>query len=72
MHDLGMDPGEVAEAELQGVRENRLYIFSHPEFRDEVREICEEMLAAMPDKAADPARLAIEEMRRRRKAEART
>lgn len=72
MHELGMDPLEVAEAVLQGVRENRLYIFSHPEFRDELREICEEMVAAMPDKVPDPARLAIEEMRRKRKAEART
>ena len=72
MHELGMDPVEVAEAVLQGVRENRLYIFPHPEFKDEVREICEEMVAAMPDKPVPPARLAIEEMRRRRKNEAKT
>ena len=72
MHDLGMEPREVAEAVLQGVRENRLYIFPHPEFRDEIREICEEMVAAFPDKEADPGRLAVEEMRRRRKAEEKT
>ena len=72
MHDVGMEPREVAEAALQGVRDNRLYIFPHPEFKDEVREICEEMVAAMPDKAADPARLVIEEMRRKGKAAAKT
>jgi NAD(P)-dependent dehydrogenase (short-subunit alcohol dehydrogenase family) len=72
MHEVGMEPREVAEAALQGVRENRLYIFPHPEFKDEIREICEEMVAAFPDKAADPARLAIEEMRRKRKAAEKT
>jgi len=72
MHDVGMEPREVAEAALQGVQENRLYIFPHPEFKDEIREICEEMVAAFPDKEADPARLAIEEMRRKGKAAAKT
>ena len=72
MHDVGMEPREVAEAALQGVRENRLYIFPHPEFKDEVREICEEMVAAMPDKEPDPARLVVEEMRRKGKAAAKT
>jgi NAD(P)-dependent dehydrogenase (short-subunit alcohol dehydrogenase family) len=72
MHDVGMEPREVAESALAGVRENRLYIFSHPEFKDEVREICEEMVAAFPDKEADPARLVIEDMRRKGKAAAKT
>lgn len=70
MHDVGMEPREVAESVIEAVRENRLYIFPHPEFRDEVREDCEEMIAAMPDKEADPKRLEIEAFRRARKAEA--
>jgi NAD(P)-dependent dehydrogenase (short-subunit alcohol dehydrogenase family) len=70
MHDAGMEPREVAEAVIEGIRENRRYIFPHPDFRDEVREDCEEMIAAMPDKEADPRRLEIEAFRRARKAEA--
>lgn len=72
LHDAGMDPLEVAEVALQGVRENRLYIFPHPEFKDEIREICEEMVSAMPDTEPDPARLVIEEGRRKGKAAAKT
>jgi NAD(P)-dependent dehydrogenase (short-subunit alcohol dehydrogenase family) len=72
MHEAGMEPREVAESVLEGVLENRLYIFSHPEFSEEVREDCEEMIAAMPDKEADPRRLEIEAFRRARKAEAKS
>jgi len=70
MHEAGMEPREVAESVIEAVRENRLYIFPHPEFKEEVREDCEEMIAAMPDKQADPRRLEIESFRRARKAEA--
>jgi NAD(P)-dependent dehydrogenase (short-subunit alcohol dehydrogenase family) len=65
---LGMDPEEVGAKVLQGIRNNDLYIFSHPEFKEETRETFEKILAAMPDGEADPKRLAFEEFRRARKA----
>ena len=70
VHEAGMDPLEVADAVLKGVRNNELYIFPHPEHKDEVRADMEEMLAAFPDKPVPPERLAIEQARQRGKAEA--
>ena len=64
---LGMDPLEVGEKVLQGIRNNDLYIFSHPEFKQETREVFEQILNAMPEGEADPKRLAFEEFRRSRK-----
>ena len=64
MHKAGMDPVEVGEKVLEGIRRNDLYIFPHPEFRDELSEIFNEVLAALPQGFVDPKRLAIEEVRR--------
>ncbi|MDB5662663.1 MAG: short-chain dehydrogenase/reductase [Sphingomonas bacterium] len=64
----GMDPEEVGRRTLQGMIENRPIIFSHPESRDEVREICEQIVAAFPTDIPPPERLAIEEHRRANKA----
>jgi len=71
LHEAGMDPVEVARDVLRAVRDNALYVFPHPEHREEVRADCEEMLAAFPDKPVPPERLAIEQGRQRGKAEAR-
>ncbi|HKD20399.1 MAG TPA: SDR family NAD(P)-dependent oxidoreductase [Rhizomicrobium sp.] len=68
VHKVGMDPVEVGEKVLAGIRRNDLFIFPHPEFRDELREIFDEVLAALPDGKADPKRLAFEETRRMAKA----
>lgn len=70
VHEAGMDPVEVATDVLRAVRENQLYVFPHPEHRDEVRADCEEMLAAFPDKPVPPERLAIERGRQQGKAAA--
>jgi NAD(P)-dependent dehydrogenase (short-subunit alcohol dehydrogenase family) len=70
VHEAGMDPVEVATDVLQAVRENRLYVFPHPEHRDEVRDDMEEMLAAFPDKPVPPQRMAIEQGRQQGKAAA--
>lgn len=72
IHQVGMDPDEVAARVLEGVRRNDLHIFPHPEFKDELRELFDGILAAVPDGQVDPARLAFEEGRRRRQAEARS
>ena len=37
-----MDPNEVADKVMDGIRENRLYIFTHPEWRTEVESIFKE------------------------------
>jgi hypothetical protein len=65
-----MDPLEVGEKVLAGIRANDLYIFPHPEFKDELREIFDEILAALPDGEADPKRLAFEVGRRQVKTDA--
>ncbi len=52
---------------LAGIRRNDLYIFPHPEFKDELKEIFDEVLSALPEGAVDPKRLAFEEFRRANK-----
>jgi NAD(P)-dependent dehydrogenase (short-subunit alcohol dehydrogenase family) len=68
----GMSPREVGEKVLRGIRAGDLYIFSHPEFDDELREIFGEALAALPHEEAPPERLRFEDGRRAAKAAARS
>lgn len=64
--DAGMDPRDVGEAVVEGILANRGYILSHGEFRDELAEHFEEILASSPaGQAIDPGRFQMEEMRRR-------
>lgn len=44
----GMDPDEVAEKVMNGIKENELFIFTHPEWRSTVEEHFQRMLAAYP------------------------
>jgi hypothetical protein len=37
----GMEPEEVGEKILLGIRRNDLYIFTYPEFKEELKEIFE-------------------------------
>jgi NAD(P)-dependent dehydrogenase (short-subunit alcohol dehydrogenase family) len=71
IHEAGMTPEEIGEKVLRGIRRNDFYIFPHPEFRDELREIFDEALAALPDEEPPADRLAFEEGRRAAKARAR-
>jgi NAD(P)-dependent dehydrogenase (short-subunit alcohol dehydrogenase family) len=64
IHKAGMEPEEVGEKVLAGIRQNALYIFSHPEFKDELREIFDEVLNSLPDEEAPAQRLAFEQGRR--------
>ena len=61
---MGMKPEEAGEKVLAGIRRNALYIFSHPEFKEELREIFDEALNALPDEEAPAGRLAFEKFRR--------
>jgi NAD(P)-dependent dehydrogenase (short-subunit alcohol dehydrogenase family) len=71
VHSFGMDAGEVARKTIDAVRNNRFYVFTHPEFREEVRELATEVDMAMPDEQPDPIRLGYEVKRRRAAADAR-
>jgi len=71
VHDLGMDADEVGRKTLQGILRNDFYIFSHPEFREEVHEACDEVLRSLPDEESSSERLVYERARRKAKAEAR-
>jgi hypothetical protein len=44
----GIDPDEVAEKVIHGIRENDLFIFSHPKWRSTVEEHSQRMLAVYP------------------------
>jgi len=67
---VGMDPVEVGSHVIAGVRENRQYIFPHAEFRDELNAVHSELMAALPDREPEPKRMAVEDFRRLRRAEA--
>jgi NAD(P)-dependent dehydrogenase (short-subunit alcohol dehydrogenase family) len=65
----GMDPSEVAARVLEGIRRNAFYIFTHPENKEELREIFDEALAAFPEsREIDSGRKAFEEERRQKTA----
>jgi NAD(P)-dependent dehydrogenase (short-subunit alcohol dehydrogenase family) len=49
---------EAGERVLHGVRRNDLFILTHPEFRDGVRDRFDTTLAAFPDEPIDEARAA--------------
>jgi NAD(P)-dependent dehydrogenase (short-subunit alcohol dehydrogenase family) len=74
LHQFGMEPDVIAGRVLDAVRANRFYIFSHPEFREELRELFDEIIDAFRDYPADAGieqRLRFEATRRERYAEAR-
>lgn len=73
-HEFGMEPDVIAARVLDGMKENRAYIFSHPEFKDEVAELFQEYLADFRDYPNDPGfekRVGFEAFRRGRYTEAR-
>jgi short-subunit dehydrogenase len=49
----GMDPAEVARKVLAAIRNDQLYIFTHPEMRSAIEERFQAILAAF-DRAATP------------------
>jgi NAD(P)-dependent dehydrogenase (short-subunit alcohol dehydrogenase family) len=70
LHEAGMDPDEIGEKVLRAIRENRFYVFTHPDHRDELHGIFDEIIAAFPDEPVPPDRLAVEDGRRAGKAQA--
>jgi NAD(P)-dependent dehydrogenase (short-subunit alcohol dehydrogenase family) len=67
VHEAGMEPDVIAARVIEGMRENRFHIFSHPEFRDELRELFDEIMADFRDYSEDPGfqqRVGFEAVRR--------
>lgn len=62
--EAGMDPREVGDKTLAGMTANNGLILTHPEHREDFREVYEQSIAALPDEDAPAARLRIEELRR--------
>jgi NAD(P)-dependent dehydrogenase (short-subunit alcohol dehydrogenase family) len=58
----GMDPMEAAQIVLAGIRNNDLFILSHPEFRDGLQERMDALMASVPATSAPPTRLAQEQV----------
>jgi NAD(P)-dependent dehydrogenase (short-subunit alcohol dehydrogenase family) len=63
----GMDPLEVGRKVVQGIRNNDLYILTHPEHKDEVIRDFAEIVAAFPDEGAPAERAAFEHGRQKMK-----
>jgi NAD(P)-dependent dehydrogenase (short-subunit alcohol dehydrogenase family) len=52
---VGMDPIEVGRIALRGVRENALYVFTHPEFQPLIADRFAKVLAAL-ERAKEPVK----------------
>ena len=74
VHAFGMEPDVIGARILDGIRENRANIFTHPDHEQELRGIFDEILADYRDYPKDPGfdrRVAFEKMRRDNFAETR-
>jgi NAD(P)-dependent dehydrogenase (short-subunit alcohol dehydrogenase family) len=54
VHEFGMEPDVIAARVLDALRENRFHIFTHPEFRDEIRGLFDEILEDFREYPPDP------------------
>jgi NAD(P)-dependent dehydrogenase (short-subunit alcohol dehydrogenase family) len=67
VHEFGMEPDVIGARILEGIRENRANIFTHPDHKEEVRELFDEILADYRDFPKDTGfeqRVAFEKGRR--------
>ncbi|MEO6389060.1 MAG: SDR family NAD(P)-dependent oxidoreductase [Croceibacterium sp.] len=74
IHEYGMEPDVIGARILEGVRENRANIFTHPDHREEVAELFNEILAdyrEYPPDTGHGQRVAFEKIRRDNFAETR-
>jgi NAD(P)-dependent dehydrogenase (short-subunit alcohol dehydrogenase family) len=66
VHEYGMEPDVIGARILEGVRENRANIFTHPDHKDELEELHREIMADYRDYPPDAGweqRVAFERMR---------
>jgi NAD(P)-dependent dehydrogenase (short-subunit alcohol dehydrogenase family) len=59
MASVAMDPLVAGELVLAGIRRNDLYILTHQEFQEPVRQRCEALLASFPKEKAPQARVDV-------------
>lgn len=74
VHEFGMEPDVIGARILDGIRENRANIFTHPDHKEELRELFDEILADYrdyPEDAGVEQRIAFEKLRRDNFAETR-
>lgn len=74
VHEFGMEPDVIGARVIEAMEANRLYIFSHPDHKDELREVFDYILDHYQDYPKDPGfdqRVAFEKFRRDAFAEAR-
>jgi len=67
IHEFGMGGEVIAARVLDAMRENRFHIFTHPEFKDELNELFEEILQDFRNYPPDPGfeqRTGFEQTRR--------
>jgi NAD(P)-dependent dehydrogenase (short-subunit alcohol dehydrogenase family) len=63
---LGMSPEEVGQKTVAAIKNGEFYIFTHPEFREDMEELCSAIMDALPEGAAEPKREDFERSRRER------
>ncbi len=61
---FGMDPDEVGEKVLKAIRRNQFYLFTSAGFRDEMRDLCQEIIDALPEGEGHPGLANFERQRR--------
>ncbi len=74
VHEFGMEPDVIGARVIEAMEANRLYIFSHPDHKDELREVFDYILDHYQDYPKDPGfdqRVAFEKFRRDAFADAR-
>ena len=74
LHEFGMEPDVIGQRAVEAMRANRLYAFSHPDHRDELREVFDYILGHYQDYPEDPGyaqRVGFEKFRADAGAEAR-
>jgi len=64
MQAIGMSPLEVGERVLRGIQNNDLFIFSHPEMKEEVEENFRWILSYFPEEEINEKRKDFENKRR--------
>ena len=60
----GQDPVEVGEMVLKAIKNNEFYVFTASGFRDEMGELCQEIVQALPEGEGDPRLTGFEKGRR--------
>lgn len=66
VHEFGMEPDVIGARTIEAMKANRLYIFSHPDHKEELREVFDYILDHYQDYPKDPGydqRVAFEKFR---------